>query len=66
MGSIGFYITIVLFGAGAAFGLNHKGEPFPGLASGQKKLLAFLGSVFVVCILLLLYLATMTESSLSQ
>lgn len=65
MGSIGFYVMIALLGAGAAYGLSHKGQPRPAVTSGQKKLLIFLGAVIAVCALLLIATA-LTSSSHSH
>lgn len=62
MGSIGFYIMIALLGAGAAYGLSHKGQPRPAVTSGKKKLLIFLGVVIGVCVLLLIAVALIANS----
>jgi len=66
MGSIGFYIMTALLGAGAAYGLMHKGHPRPGLSSMQKKLLIFLAGVFLVSLILMLAVVLMSSSSPSN
>lgn len=63
MSSIGFYITFLLLGAGAAFGFSHKGDPRLEFTPGKKKLVVFLSGVFLVCVLLLLAVAKMTENT---
>lgn len=62
MDGIGNIVLIALLGAGAAYGLRHKGEPRPALTSGKKKLLWFLAGVLVVCILLLLAVALISAN----
>jgi len=61
MGSVGFYIMIALLGAGAAYGLSHKGKQRPALTSGKKKLLIVLAGVILVCILLLIAMASISS-----
>ena len=62
MGSIGFYVMIALLGAGAAYGLMHKGQPRPGVSSARKKVLIFLAGVLVVCVLLGLAVALISSN----
>jgi hypothetical protein len=64
MTSIGYYIMFALLGAGAAYGLSHKGEPRPGLSPAKKKFVMFLAGVFLVCLMLMLGVAWISNSSL--
>ena len=51
------YITMVLLGAAAAYGVAHKVKPRPGISSGQKKALIACGGVIGVCLMLFLAVA---------
>jgi hypothetical protein len=54
---------IALLGAGAAYGLANKGKPRPGVSSGQKKVLIVCGAVIGVCLLLLMAVVLISQSS---
>ena len=63
MNSIGFYITMALVGAAAAYGVINKGKPRPRVSSGRKKLLIVCATVIVACLLLLLVVVLISQSS---
>ena len=63
MGSIGFYIMIVLLGAGAAYGLANKGKPKPALSSTKKKLVIVLFGIAAACFLLAFAVVALSRGS---
>ena len=50
---IGYIVMMALLGAGAAYGLTHKGQSRPGLTSTKKKILIACGVLLVPCLLII-------------
>ena len=65
MSSIGYYIMFALLGAGAAYGLSHKGQPRPDFSPVKRQFVMFLAGVFLVCLMLMLAVAWISSNSSS-
>lgn len=63
MDPVGYDVMMGLLAAGAAYGFANKGKPRPGVSSVQKKILIACGAVLGICILLLVALVLISQSS---
>ena len=66
MDGIGYWIMMVLLGAGAAFGLANKGQPRPALSATKKKVAIICFAVGFGCIAFGLLVAMTAQSGVSH